>query len=77
MNIARFSLTYAYLELLLKLPKDAKVVYTIQQLKDVPNRHFDIYITHPDLPEVVEGARPPECSPTFDENGLVDWNVIP
>lgn len=77
MKKARFSVTYHLLASLLGLPEDASILYVLQGIRDIQHDRFDIIVTHPDLPEVLEGMCSPECCPTFTDDGLEDWNVMP
>lgn len=75
MRKARFKVSHGLLASLLKLPKNADILYVVQRVEDISYGRFDIYVTHPDLPNVPEGMEAAECDPIFNDDGFIDWGL--
>ena len=78
-KVAQFKASGEILRHLLGLP-DGTLIYAITQRVEFPDE-FTFYVEHADLPELLEGARPIDCDPIFEnldgerKPHLIDWNL--
>jgi hypothetical protein len=63
MRMVRFRVTGAFIAQALAMP-EGTTLYNIVPHESSPNE-FVFYVEHPDLPELAEGAMPPEIMPTL------------
>lgn len=64
---AKFTVTFDLLAEMLRLPDDARVIGVHAGMDDMLNkRRFWVYVEHPDLYEVPEGAEVPSVKPRVE-----------
>jgi hypothetical protein len=79
--MVRLEISYALLEELLHLPDGAKVEDVGQDFSDRYKKIIQIVISHPDLPEALEGCLIPLVNPTWtlmNKGGRafgIDWGL--
>ncbi len=75
MGKARFSMSFDLLIDLLRLPDGTEIETVVSGQRPF---EFDVYVRHPDLPEVEKGNQWPEACPVFKSREpivFVEWGI--
>lgn len=78
---ARFTITYDALKQVLGLPEDAEIVGVQTDVQALLRNQTEIYVDHPDLPEVYEGEQIPFVTPFFEPDPkrqapkFINWSI--